>query len=244
MKAGDTVAFKGNSKKYKFASNSSTIAFTGKYALKGNIMSLVYGDDFLANTVIPEECFGMFAYNQTNLIDAKDLYIAASEVAKKGCYYMFKGCKNLKSTPKLLANTLGASAYCGMFWLCTSLTEAPELPAMNLGEGCYMSMFNICSSLVKAPELPATNLKHMCYETMFNKCTSLVKAQDILPAKELKSYCYREMFQNCTNLEKAPILPAEGFYPWGWCYTYMFKGCTKLNYIKAMFVSFPAGKKT
>ena len=167
-----------------------------------------------------------------------------TEVAKKGCYYMFKGCKNMKTAPKLLANTLGASAYCGMFWLCTSLTEAPELPAMNLGEGCYMSMFNICSSLVKAPELPATNLKHMCYETMFNKCTSLVKAQDILPAKELKSYCYREMFQNCTNLEKAPILPAEGFYPWGWCYTYMFKGCTKLNYIKAMFVSIPVGTKT
>ena len=58
LKAGDTVAFKGNSKKYKFASNSSTIAFTGKHALKGNIMSLVYGDDFLTNTVIPEECFG------------------------------------------------------------------------------------------------------------------------------------------------------------------------------------------
>ena len=48
--------------------------------------------------------------------------------------------------------------FCYLFNGCTQLTSAPKLPAIDLANGCYKSMFSGCSSLTTAPELPATAL--------------------------------------------------------------------------------------
>ena len=50
------------------------------------------------------------------------------------------------------------------------------------------------------------------------------------------------MFQNCTSLEVAPTLPATTLVEN--CYEMMFYGCSHLNYIKAMFTSYPSASYT
>jgi hypothetical protein len=185
-------------------SNYNMFVMTGKISASGNIMSLLYDDDFENNTTIP--C----SY----------------------CYYcMFEDCTSLESAPELPATTLAEYCYAGMFNNCTSLESAPELPATTLAKGCYVGMFGRCSSLTNAPELPATTLAEECYGYMFHSCTSLTTAPE-LPATILARSCYAGMFERCSSLTNAPELPATTLAEE--CYREMFEGCSKLNYIKML----------
>lgn len=95
----------------------------GKFTVSGNIMSLLYGDDFEDKTTLPTEyCFyEMFYDNYYNLIDASNLILPAT--------------------------TLTDHCYDGMFQNCKILTGAPELPAATLVNGCYYYMFSGCENL-------------------------------------------------------------------------------------------------
>lgn len=95
---------------------------TGKFNCEGNIMYLLdYEQDL---TVIPNSyCFYKLFSNCTGLVDASGLLLSATTM-KQHCYEcMFKGCTELESSPKLLANNLVGFCYFYMFEDCTSLTE-------------------------------------------------------------------------------------------------------------------------
>lgn len=122
LAAGETLYLKGNNEN-GFSNEGRICSFgdlsffgtqntpsTGKFECHGNIMSLLYGDDFEDKTSIP---------------------IAA-------CFYgLFIGCSGLTTAPELPATTLADRCYYFMFAICTSLTTAPELPATTLSERCY-----------------------------------------------------------------------------------------------------------
>ena len=210
-----------------------------EFNVYGNIMSLLYNDDFLNEYEISEFAFRNLFFdiyngywtgddlNQCFLVNAKDLILPATTLANY-CYdSMFSGCTSLTTAPELLpATTLANYCYNYMFNGCTSLTEAPELPATTLAQNCYNYMFNGCTSLTEAPELPATTLAQNCYNYMFNECTSLTTAPE-LPATTLANYCYDSMFYYCTSLTTAPELPATTLVQG--CYSNMFNGCTSLT---------------
>lgn len=114
----------------------------------GNIMSLLYGDNFNNKYTLYNEnqfCL-LFGYND-NIINANNLILPAT--------------------------TLTHLCYSDMFKECTSLKTAPKLPAINLAGGCYDLMFYGCSSLIAAPELLASQLMSGCYQWMFEKCYKL-----------------------------------------------------------------------
>ena len=157
---------------------------SNKFNVSGNIMSLLYGDDFK---------------EQTSL-EGKDS--AFSE--------LFNNCSYLTDTSNLilLSTTLAKSCYSSMFEGCTNLTTAPELPATTLASDCYLEMFNGCTSLTTSPELSATTLARACYRSMFSGCTSLTTAPE-LPVTTLADYCYYEMFNGCTNLNNITMLATD-----------------------------------
>ena len=210
----------------------SFFSSTCEFDAKGNIMSLLYGDNFKGETTIEEDgifCWLFSDYNEEKtcgIVNAKDLPLPATTLAE-GCYRgMFKNCTNLVTTPELPATTLTNFCYSNMFNGCTSLETAPELLATTLADYCYDSMFERCSSLATAPELPATTMAEYCYQYMFNGCTSLVTAPE-LPATTMANSCYWYMFQGCTSLVTAPELPATTLD--GYCYDDMFRDCTNLT---------------
>jgi hypothetical protein len=93
----------------------------------GNIMSLLFGDDY---------------------IDKTDL------VNNFTFYKLFDGCTNIIHADKLLLPTIlinKSYCYSSMFKDCTSLIAAPELPATTLMAWCYSDMFSGCTSLTTAP---------------------------------------------------------------------------------------------
>lgn len=226
---GSFVQFKGDNT--EFHRNIGTFIINGKVDASGNVMSIVYADNFIGKIDFPNDKFNLsnlFGYYCSGLYSAHNLILPALNLTYQCYYEMFTECTSLISTPELPATTLQEECYCGMFSACTSLTTAPQLPSLKLASYCYSGMFYNCNSLVSTPELPATMLATSCYSGMFNKCSSLVNAPS-LPAIVLANSCYEEMFYECTALLNTPELPATILADK--CYNMMFYGCTSLTNI-------------
>ena len=227
VSSGDIVRFRGNYFNEGYFSEYSYFEVTSaKFNVYGNIMSLIYGDEFKERKVLPfEEIFDALFQDCIGLVDASKLILPALTLVTDCYNYMFANCTSLVIAPELPATTLVDGCYFGMFLNCTSLVNAPELPATTMTNNCYRNMFCGCTSLVNAPELPATTLKYSCYNEMFYGCTSLVNAPE-LPATTLADFCYAGMFRDCTSLVNAPELPSTTLADY--CYSQMFRKCTSL----------------
>ena len=244
---GNTILWKGSGISTSITGNSpyvSKFSSTGAFDIEGNIMSMLYGDNFANQTTLPSNSTNFRnLFSRSDIVDASNLKLPATTLTVD-CYRgMLGGCTSLTTMPDLPATTLGDSCYLYMFSGCSALTTIPKtlLPATTLADNCYSSMFQGCTSLTTAPELPATTLTGSCYQYMFKDCTSLTTAPE-LPATTLASYCYRYMFNGCTSLTTAPELPATTLaYN---CYFSMFTDCSNLNYIKAMFTTTPSTSYT
>ena len=142
LNSGEKLYLKGNNSAYgerfNYYNSGANILSSGNIDVMGNIMSLIYGDDFINNNNnIEPYAFLYLFFNNTKILNAKDLILAAT--------------------------TIGNYCYDYMFYNCSSLVTVPELPATTLGEYCYRAMFYNCSSLTTAPALPATTLSTSCY---------------------------------------------------------------------------------
>ena len=234
--SGDTVRFKSDT---NTCYSGSYITFKANpvgnvyksFNVYGNIMSLLYGDNFASATTLPSErTFQQLFWGENKLISAEHLILPATTLTPYCYYNMFLWCNRLINAPVLPATTLAERCYWQMFRYCTSLTTAPALPATTLAPYCYSNMFQNCTSLVNAPALPATTLETYCYSSMFSNCTSLTQAPE-LPASACPIDCYLRMFQECTSLQTAPELPATTLG--NYCYYGMFSGCTSLENVQS-----------
>lgn len=180
---------------------------TISYKAYGNVMSLLYGDNFIGKT----ELVGTWTFNclfrKTKITESHNIIIPVTTLTSHCYWKMFKQCSEMVSMPNLVATTLSDRCYAQMFAQCSSLTDniPSVLPVMGLSDECYSYMFMDCTSLVVAPKLPATTLAYACYPGMF---------------------------WGCSNLEVAPELPATTLT--AVCYYHMFDGCRKLNFIKCL----------
>ena len=148
VEAGDVVRFKGlNSTYAKDRSNYSGFdGGTATYNISGNIMSLVYGDNFVGETTMSGTYNFCSIFKQSKAVSAANLILPATSLTD--CCYraMFSKCTTLEVAPALPATTLGAYCYYYMFENC-AITSAPELPAPTLASNCYGNMFTGCTSL-------------------------------------------------------------------------------------------------
>lgn len=160
--ANDVIRFRANNSSYATsksaysgfghgeASATSAQSYDSDAAeldIEGNIMSLIYGDNFVGHTT-----FNGGTYNFCSLF--KKLKVVSAE--------------NLI----LPALTLRDYCYRAMFSWCTYLVEAPQLPATTLAKGVYWYMFEQCA-ITTAPDLPAETLVAECYGNMFTSCSNL-----------------------------------------------------------------------
>lgn len=220
LNPSEKIYLKGTNSSYAEASDSGLIycnirVYGNGFAdIYGNIMSLIYGDNFYGQTVLTSDNTFRYLFvdslsGSSRIADAQNLVLPATTLTK-GCYeYMFNNCTMLlKATVLLPATTLEDSCYKGMFYNCESLVTAPVLPATTLAYRCYSDMFKECEQLRDAPVLPATTLAEGCYYGMFWGCNKLTVAPD-LPATTLKNGCYKEMFRNCTKINYIKCLATD-----------------------------------
>lgn len=238
ISAGDSVLWKADAVQYQMRDSKGYGRFssTGKFNVKGNILSLLYSDNFADKTTLKSYVngsssstgHGAFAnlLHSSKVVSASDLILPCSSLLY-GCYFgLFHNCTSLTTPPVLPATTLAAYCYDEMFYGCSALTTAPLLPATKVTAAAYRRMFYGCSSLTTASALPATTLAGSCYTYMFQNCTSLTTAP-ALPATTLASNCYSSMFSGCRSLTTAPVLPATTLV--SSCYQSMFYNCKALT---------------
>ena len=241
---GDKIQFRGNNAQYANSSSkfNSFSGSTASFELEGNIMSLIYGNDFKNKlTISSTYAFARLFRNCVNLVSAKNLVLPATTLAQSCYYQMFINCTSLTTAPVLPATTLADYCYQYMFQNCTSLTTAPALPATTLKDSCYNGMFNgtnvlpDCSNIdfASSTVVASGGLKGLFSGTKVtdNDLERLLPKNDngryYLPATTLASNCYSSMFSNCKSLTTAPELPATTLADY--CYQNMFKGCSKLT---------------
>ena len=239
---GDRVMFKGNLTPTTTQSSYNgigTFSSSVNIEAEGNIMSLLYGDNFIGQTSLNgyDYAFYQLFNDCSGLTSIENLKLPATTLAR-ACYeWMFDDCTSLTTIPSglLPATTLAEACYAYMFEGCTSLATIPStlLPATTLASSCYLGMFIDCTSLTTVPSglLPSTTLASSCYKAMFKGCTSLTSIPSgLLPATTLTVYnCYQEMFSGCISLTSVPtdLLPATTLNHG--CYSWMFNECTSLE---------------
>lgn len=202
VSAGDKISLYG----LKRSSTVLKIGCTADCYIYGNMMSLVYSEDFEDKDTVPALAFTELFYENNHI-------------------------KNHASNPLILpATNLGDSCYSLMF-AYSSIQTAPILPATTLAPHCYEAMFKY-TDIQTAPELPATDLAESCYFEMFRGCENLTTVPQQLPAENLKAYCYRNMFYDCKKITTAPVLPAKSLVDY--CYDYMFFGCENLSSVTCL----------
>lgn len=196
----------------------------------GNPLSLVYGDNFYGQTVIPS------AYTFAGM-------------------FCGIGDSTGKSDIILPATTLNTGCYMGMFWGCGS-ANVRELPATALTDYCYSYMFYNNSYITPVSNLPAETPRRMCYAYMYYDCYYLDQQPEISLTSTTSQCCYNmfagtqiteatlnpftsiadnalsHMYEGCTKLTTAPELPATTIQTSG-CAA-MFYGCTKLVNVEDM----------
>ena len=238
VNAGHTIMWKGElipvtADWVAYSGGIGYFSSSGNYNVEGNVMSLLFGDNFDGQLSLSGKDFAFMNLfsGSTKLVSAENLSLPATTLTQSCYFCMFTDCTSLSSAPQLPATTLANQCYYRMFRGCTSLTTAPQLPTTTLAQSCYYSMFSNCTSLSSAPQLLATTLENSCYSHMFEFCTSLTTAPE-LPATTLANNCYYCMFLGCTSLTSAPQLPATTLV--SNCYYLMFSDCTSLTTAPAL----------
>jgi hypothetical protein len=142
----DVVRFKGSNTRYCEANKNNYSAFyegTALYDIEGNVMSLIYGDNFVNQTTLTAAWALSNVFNHSNVISAENVIMPATTLTNDCYRATFANCSNLTLAPKILpATTLATDCYYYMFDNCVSLTTVPELPSPTLVTKCYYGMFH------------------------------------------------------------------------------------------------------
>lgn len=210
------------------------------YYTRGNVMSLIWGDNFASQTTLKSDYQFKYLFNGqayttartfSKLVRANELYLPATTLTRN-CYEgMFEG-SNINKAPELPATTMTLYCYKDMF-KNSQLKNTPVLSGTTLAEGCYMSMFE-GTKILYTPILNTTTLAYGCYMNMFKNSEIIQISQNSLPATTMTDSCYAEMFSGCKNLTLTDtqynnLLPATSLIG-GWnCYRAMFANCTSLT---------------
>ena len=189
---------KGNNAAYAVKQGNNVIYSyimpTQAISVQGNIMSLIYGDNFIGQTTLTAPytfCSFFGGGNEWSYQDA--------------AVYNIRSAKHLI----MPATTLTPYCYAYMFYWKPGLTHAPmNLPATTLAEGCYYNMFGLCEDLTNAQSiLPATTLAEKCYYGMFNVCN--LTTSPILPAPSVPTEAYKNMFGSNHSLNYITMLATQ-----------------------------------
>ena len=141
--AGDKVRFKGSNTSYaKDKSNYSGFeGGTATFDIEGNIMSLIYGDNFESNNTLSGTYNFCSIFKKSKAVSAENLILPATSLTNYCYRAMFSLCSTLTIAP-----ILATGVYWYMFEGC-NITTAPDLLATTLVNECYGHMFIGCSKL-------------------------------------------------------------------------------------------------
>ena len=209
INTGDKILFKGTNNSFSSAwDKRDTFVCSKKFNVYGNVMSLLWGDDFESHsefeTGTTHNLCGLF-YGITTLIDASNLILPAI-ICTTSCYNgTFRGCTNLIAAPDLPATQSAQECYSSMFEGCINLEDAgvPEINLINMSQNCCKRMFIMnrnskitTPKMTKSPILRCTSGANGCYEEMFKGNGNLVEVTCLMQGNNIS---YKDWLVNTSS---------------------------------------------
>jgi len=170
-----------------------------QFNVSGNILSLVYGDNFANYTTLTGERNFSQMFRGSKVVNASNLIL--SKTNTRSFQSMFRECNDLLYPPTVTDTTIQSYAVNEMFYDCTSLADASNVMpnVTTLSSECCGQMFRGCTSLIYGPTQINANIPNGGCNMMFRDCTSLIKAPDLL-GTSVGSYGCNQMFDGCSSL--------------------------------------------
>ena len=137
INSGQTLSFRGN-----LTPNSSkgigTFTINKKCNLKGNCMSMLFGDNAADNYSLSGKNYAFYElfYNCSNIVNVSSNFLSAIVLANYCYQNMFYGCKSLTTAPALPATTLANNCYSYMFRGCKNLNYIKMLATNISASDC------------------------------------------------------------------------------------------------------------
>lgn len=244
IKKGDEVRFKGIGTAYctlwanaTYADNTLLIRPTFNYGVKGNIMSLLYGDDFRdKKTLTVANTFSFLFMNDEHIIHSKDLVLPATTITD--CCYgrMFYQATNLIDAPQELpAKIVPQKAYYGMFWLSgikscnpsmlkgkefgasscycfiykTPTDTLPNVDADYAGEKAFQYGLSTNPNVIYQPKIKCKVTDgQYSFNEVFYLNEGMIYGNDII-VENVGYGAFAYAFYKCTNLTEPPRLWAN-----------------------------------
>lgn len=129
---------------YNGSNYYTNITANQQFKVYGNIMSLIYEDQFINKTSFPtsNSCtFAALFYNSTNLVNAEDL-IMPSQTLTTDCYNDMFRQTSIQISPVLPARTLATSCYKRMFTDSHSLNTVKMYATNVSASNCLQNWLN------------------------------------------------------------------------------------------------------
>ena len=151
LNTGDKIMIRGNNTQYASSGSGgyeNRLISTKTINMYGNIMSLLYGDNFVGQTTLPAKYTFCRLFSAGKMIDTSNLILPATNTTE-ACYRsLLDNNSTLIYTPKILpALTLTKECYVNMFNKAYNIITSPILPALTLAQECYGGLFWNCSKL-------------------------------------------------------------------------------------------------
>ena len=239
---GRPTYIRGNNSAYA-TSSSAYFHFrcTGYSVVGGNIMSLIYGDNFKGQTTLSSTyAFNSLFKSAGYLMSISNLRLPATSIPNYAYQNMFYGNNINDMIPEIPATYVGFYGMSNMFGSCTSLNDVPDLSTITRVNGyAFANMFSNCSALTVLPDFHNVGtIEYWApWRYTFSGCTSIVDARwnkngsrllpDHLTVSDGGS-AYEQMFRGCTGLKYAPELTDKN--PHTGEFNNMFNGCTNSRF--------------
>ncbi len=227
--ANDIVEWKGDASTLSIGdgtTNASRINCTALFELYGNIMSLLYEDDFRNKNYLPDK-YRTFQelFMESNVQNARNLILPVTilENINMNTYRrMFKNCTSLIYAPRYISiKKVNRYTFHEMYYGCTSMITGSLFDITDCinddatyAEFAFRSMYHGCSALQS--NLPAEiSLEHgfgqQCCTQMFESCSSLKIAPTFSGSCDTRfNLQFNNAFQNCTSLEGDAVFHITG----------------------------------
>lgn len=260
---GDEVKFKGIATALcvlwanaTYANNTLLIRPTFNYGVKGNIMSLLHGDDFRdKKTLTVANTFSFLFMNDEHIIHSKDLVLPATTITD--CCYgrMFYQATNLIDAPQELpAKIVPQKAYYGMLWLSgikscnpsmlkgkefgasscycfiykTPTDTLPNIDADYAGDKAFQWGMSTNENVINQPKIKCKVTDgQYSFNKVFYMNEGMIYGNDIV-TENVGYGAFAYAFDGCIHLKEAPKLWAKNVSGEA-AFNKCFNGCYELQ---------------
>ena len=177
---------------YDASFNLSTSSFhldVANFEISGNIMSLLYGSDFIGKSTIPANAFKDLFSGAGAIVSAENLVFEFEDIPSAACRGMFKNLGVLAKIPDLSRiKTIADNGCYEMFYNCIAISTPVVLNITSACSYCCYRMFYNCYALVEASLLTSPTLTASCFNSMFANCSKLHKVTWLCDVNNTTTY--------------------------------------------------------